>query len=401
MTRSGGARWLRFTTSFLHRSPRPAACKCSDRWANFRPVKVLYQIPAVNTVYAAHFIYQGYRRAFLDLGHQFRPLSSEDSLRDVLEEYRPDIMITSLNRYCFKFLDPDLLAKYRKQGLVLFTQLQAWRYQTAQFGGGNLSAQSDLVALIKNGLAGDLFFHWVEQDDPSMDGFTKETGRPFETILLAADRLTYYPDADPQYAADIAYVGSYLPDKRAFLKAHVAPLRRRYDVKVYGSDWTLPNRVLGYAQKAGQYFNIRPLKGIRKLGLSQDDERKVYSTARISLNVHEEHQRKGGSDFNERTFKILACGGFEISDYVSQIRKYFREDELVMARNTKEWFELIDHYLKNPDERAALAAAGRKKVLEEHTYHHRAARFIALYHRHHGAPAENAARDAVVVDDVR
>ena len=40
------------------------------------------------------------------------------------------------------------------------------------------------------------------------------------------------------------------------LRRHVLPLKAKYDVKLYGSDWTAADRLLGYVQKFGQFFNV-------------------------------------------------------------------------------------------------------------------------------------------------
>ena len=68
-------------------------------------MKILYQIPSLETVYAARFIYEGYKNAFLDLKHEFRPLTSNDSMSEILDEFKPDIFITSLNQYYLKFIN--------------------------------------------------------------------------------------------------------------------------------------------------------------------------------------------------------------------------------------------------------------------------------------------------------
>lgn len=342
-------------------------------------MKVLYQINYPETVYAARFIYDGYKSAFNDLGHKFRPYTATDGLEKILYEFNPHIFISSLNRYNLRFLNLKVLKKYRDRGLVFFNQLVPWKKVNNQFGGGDLESATDLVNLIKEGLAGDIFFYWMEQESLCMEGFTNETGYKFHTILLAADKNRYFYEFDKKYAADISFVGNYLPDKREFIRKHFFPLMRRYNVKAYGSDWTLADRLIGYIQKAGQYFKISQLKGIRKLKLPLEDERKVYSSSCISLNIHEEHQRETGADFNERTLKIPASGGFEICDYVSIIRKYFTEKEIVMAENTKDWFEKIDYFIRNPQERGKIIEASRKKILEKHTYHNRVKQIISIY----------------------
>ena len=342
-------------------------------------LRILYQIPSLESVYAARFIYEGYRYAFEDLGHKFRPYTSRDNLNKVLDEFRPDIFISWLNRYNLKFLDLDLLKKYRKRGLVLFNLIKPWKKQDPRFDGSNLQADTFLVNLIKKGLAGDIFFRWIARNDPAMRGFTEATGYPFHSILLAADTNRFYYDYDPRYKADISFVGSLLPCKREFIKKHLFPLVKKYDVKIYGSDWTLGSRLLGYVQKVGQFFNIEPLKHVRKMPLPLEDERKVYSSSIISLNIHEDFARKFGSDFNERTLKIPASGGFEICDNVKAVRDHFGENELVVAKDTKDWFEKIDYYIKHPEKRIPIVKAGQKKVLAEHTYHNRVRQIVGIY----------------------
>lgn len=342
-------------------------------------MKILYQIPSPETVYAGRFIYEGYKDAFTDLGFEFKPFTSNNNLKKTLEEYKPNIFISSLNNYYLKYLDLELLKKYRKKGLVFFNQIQPWKKQNNQFGGGDLQSQDYLVELIKKGLAGDIFFHWFEQEDPFMDGFTKFTGYKFQTILLAANKKKYFYDYSNKYQSDISYVGSLLPDKKIFIKKHVFPLMKKYKVKIYGSDWSLKDKLLGYFQKAGQYFNIGILKSVRGIKLSVENERKVYSSSLVSLNIHENHQREYGSDFNERTFKIIACGGFEICDNVKNLRKYFNKKELVIAKDTNDWFDKIDYYIKNPQKRLPIIEAGKKKVLRDHTYHNRVEQIINIY----------------------
>lgn len=344
-------------------------------------MKILYYIPSLESVYAGRFIYEGYKNAFTRLGHEFRPYTTADvsSLASILDTYSPDIFIYSFHRYSLKFLDLDLLVKYRKKGMVVFTQVTTWKDQSKQLAGGNLENDTHLVDLLKSGKAGDVYYHWLEQDDPKMDGFTKTIGKNFHTILLAADTKIYFPDYDPNYSCDISYVGSLLPSKKAFIKTHLLPLRSLYSTKIYGSDWTLSNKLSGYVQKLGQYFNVGLLKNVRKFNLSLDNERKVYSSAKISLNIHEEHQRRDGSDFNERTFKILACGGFEICDSVAVLRKYFTEQELVIAQDTADWFDKIAYYLKNDAKREVISKNGFSKIIREHTYANRVAQIINIY----------------------
>jgi len=347
-----------------------------------KKLKILYHIPSLETVYAARFIYEGYKDAFIDLGYEFKALTSNDNLHQVLRTFNPHIFISSLNHYMIKFLDLKLIKDYRKKGLVYFNQVPMWNVTIDQFGTEALRNQASFVNLIKKGMLGDIFFSWYEEDDPVMDGFLKMTGRPYYTILLAANTKKYFYEYSINYDSDVSFVGSLLPDKKEFVKKHVFPLMKKYDVKVYGSDWTCSDKLLGYVQKVGQYFNINLLKNVRSIKLPIDDERKVYSSSTISLNIHENHQRLNGKDFNERTFKIIASGGFEICDNVKVLRKYFNEKELIIGENTKDWFEKIEYYLKYPEKRIPIIKAGKKKILSNHTYHNRVEQIISIYKKY-------------------
>jgi spore maturation protein CgeB len=50
----------------------------------------------------------------------------------------------------------------------------------------------------------------------------------------------------------------------------------------------------------------------------------------------------------------------------------------VIATGPSDWFDKVDHFLAHPDERHRIIEAGRARVLEEHTYHHRAQRMLHI-----------------------
>lgn len=350
-------------------------------------MKILYCLPSLESVYAARFVYEGFKNAFIDLGHAFRVYTAENNFTKTLSDFQPDIFIYSLNFYHRKFINFDVLDRYRQKGLVVLCQVRGWHPSSNDLGAQALKDNRLEIELIRSGRAGDIFWHWFEQDEPLMKGFTEATGKTFETIIQAADSTLYYPQYDSAFESDLAYVGSFLSSKRDFFRAHVFPLKKQYDLRIYGSDWTAWNRMLGKVQKAGQYFNIPLLKKIRIFPLRLDDERRVYSSAKLSLNVHEEQVKRFNCEINERTFKIMACGGFELVDNLPLLRRYFNDRELAIAENTRVWFEKIEYFLHHPAERKKIAERGMKKVLAEHTYHHRVKQIIALYHQYkqHGS----------------
>jgi len=345
-------------------------------------VKVLYHIPSLDSIYAHRTIYHGYRNAFVDMGHEFRPFTLDDRLELVLDQYRPDVFLTASHSFYRRQIDYAMLRRFRNEGLSVLVKIDFWNSPISALRineARSLKDEPKIVEMIARGDLGDAFFHVVEQDDPRMSGFAETTGQPFHTVPLAADSLALKPVFDPRFEADISYVGTSLPEKRVFFKDHVFPLGRKYTLRIYGQDWSRIDRGLAWVQRAGQYFNIKPLARLRKPRLQLEDEARIYASSRVSINVHEEYQRRFGGDCNERTFKIPFCGGFEVVDDVACLSRYFqRGTELAVATTPGEWVSMVEHYLRHPEERSAIIEAGRQRVARDHTYHNRVAQLLSI-----------------------
>jgi hypothetical protein len=346
-------------------------------------MRVAYHYPYPDTIYAHRTIYNGFKSAFQDLGHTFLPVTPDHDLSRRLEEERIDLFITSSHFVYRKYVDYRRLARLRNRGLFVLTKIDFWnsplgsmRFNEAK----GLRDDPEVVDLIKSGLLGDACYHVVEQDDARMDGFTQTTGEPYHTIPLAADKtLSGEAAADARFVADISFIGTYLPEKRPYFDRMVFPLARKHRLRLYGQDWTRVHRTLGLIQKVGQYFNLPLIKSLQKPNLALGDEARIYASSQISINVHEAYQRKFGGDCNERTFKIPLFGGFEITDDVACIRRYFEADhEIVVADGETDWFDKIEHYLRYPEQRLPIIEAGRARVLKDHTYHNRVDQMIAI-----------------------
>lgn len=340
-------------------------------------------MPYPSTVYAYRTIYTGFKGAFEDMGHTFLAFTPDDDLQDFLEMYKPDLFITASHFFYRKFLDYDVLKKYReKHGMVLLTKIDFWQSPLSKGRVNEApSMKDDTMAkrLIKDKLLGDYYYSTAAQSDERMEGFAHFAGGDYITIPLAADRLTLEPSYDKEFAADISFIGTNLPQKRKFFKEWLFPLRESYDLRLYGQDWTRKDQLLGMITKGGQYFNIPYIRSLQKPSLQLNDEAKIYASSKILVNIHEDYQRHFGGDCNERTFKIPFCGGLEVTDDVAVIRDYFKEDsEIVIAHSKEDWFEKIRYYYDHPEKAKKIIEAGHRRVLKDHTYHNRAQQMLDL-----------------------
>lgn len=345
-------------------------------------VCIAYHMPYPSTIYAARYIYLGFQNAFTDMGHKFVTYEPGQQLKEFLDTHRPDIFITASHFFYRKSLDYELLKQYRQKGMVLLTKIDFWdsplnkgRINEAK----SMKDDNGAKELIKKGLLADYYFHVASQNDKRMSGFSEFAGQSYITIPLAADKLTLKPAYMDKFRADISFIGTNLPQKRKFFEEWLFPLGRRYNLKLYGQDWSRLDRTVGFVTKIGQYFNVPIVKSLQKPPLKLGEEANVYASSKILVNIHEDYQRRFGGDCNERTFKIPFCGGLEICDDVAVVKDYFKEDkEIVIAHSKDDWFDKINYYFNNPKKAAKIAKAGQQRASKDHTYHNRAGQILEL-----------------------
>ena len=156
------------------------------------------------------------------------------------------------------------------------------------------------------------------------------------------------------YGYDVCFVG--LPFEN---RVEIFESLRDYNLGVFGDGWE-------------KYFMLKgkKLPSYYRGQASGDIANKIYLTSKIVLNIHHPQSVEG---LNARTFDIPACGAFEMTDYKKNVEKHFEIDkEIVTFKNINELKSKIDFYLKNDDLRKDMAEHGKQKVLNEHTWVHRA-----------------------------
>lgn len=177
-----------------------------------------------------------------------------------------------------------------------------------------------------------------------------------------------------QFGSDLSFLGAGYPNRRIAFRQLTS-----YDFKIWGSDWE-DEVVLGrFLQEEGA--RISPEKAV-----------KIFNASKINLNLHSSVQTRrlvsGGDFVNPRTFEIAACGAFQLVDRRRLLPELFTEDEMATFSDMDELHEKITYYLKNSEERLAVAAKGRKRTLAEHTYKQRMARLLDFVReRREGWPA--------------
>ncbi len=92
----------------------------------------------------------------------------------------------------------------------------------------------------------------------------------------------------------------------------------------------------------------------------------VFNGSKINLNISM-HCIKSGIPL--RVLDIMACEGFCLSNYQSELADYFEIDkEIVLYSCIEELIEKINYYLRNEKERRRIATAGYEKIRKYFDY---------------------------------
>jgi hypothetical protein len=135
----------------------------------------------------------------------------------------------------------------------------------------------------------------------------------------------------------------------------------------------------------GACYGIRPLlvDHLRKNGIdvaafgpgweggpvSEEEMVEVYSRSRINLGVGGIGYSTRNSCLKGRDFEVPMCGAFYLTSHNPELgRVYDLGREIATYRTTGECLDRVRHYLACPEEREAVAAAGRARCLAEHTW---------------------------------
>jgi len=176
----------------------------------------------------------------------------------------------------------------------------------------------------------------------------EQAGMKVVSLPYACDTDRYYPVEGSQFAeVEAAFVGGY--------RRYKDP---QYDVYLWPHEERL--KVWGYSTWPRCYQGYLPI----------EDEKRLYSQARLSLTLSEPHFALTG-DTVERPFKIMGCKGLTVLD-LPCYRELFAEDEALIATTPREYGELVRDILEDGAPYASYRRRGYEAVCERHTYVHRA-----------------------------
>lgn len=191
--------------------------------------------------------------------------------------------------------------------------------------------------------------------------------RDARALYCSVDTERYRPrEPEPEFAAELAYMGTYAPDRQPTVERFLAEPARR-----------LPER--RFLVAGPQYpADLRWPANVRRLPhVPPAHHPAFYSTAAWQLNATRSDMVAAGWSPSVRLFEAAACGAAMISDRWPGIERFFAPGrEILLPASAEELVEILR--ATHPDDRREIGAAARARVLAEHTAEHRAVELDAL-----------------------
>ena len=225
--------------------------------------------------------------------------------------------------------------------------------------------------------------NWFADDHWRFDSFTRHIAPAFDlAVTTDADALPKYAEA----GIENVLLSQWACNRYAYRKVSDA---LEHDVTFVGQPHGNRPQLMQKLREAGHEVEAWGL-GWPAGRLGHDEMVRVFSTSRINLNPSNSSSpprtpramlgrllgrgEKGPRppQIKGRNFEVPGCGGFILTERVPHLERYFAlGHEVAVYDSTDDLVEQVGYWLANEEERAAVAEAGYRRVLAEHTYDHR------------------------------
>ena len=212
-------------------------------------------------------------------------------------------------------------------------------------------------------LAAGYDFWFVIQQEPCIAALKQAGAKEVRYLPMAADPSVHRPleltQAErEEYGSDVSFVGAGYANRREIFPRL---LGHEWRFKLWGNEW----------EGAADLTSVLQRNGAR---IDTDTCQKVFNASAVNLNLHSwagAGLDPDGDFVNPRTFELAACGAFQLTDRRSLLPDLLTADEVATVSSPDELPAEITRWLREPEQRVAMAAQARQRVLAEHTYAHR------------------------------
>jgi spore maturation protein CgeB len=255
---------------------------------------------------------------------------------------------------------PDLVLALAQAPLILpmLEHLRRKRFTTAMW-----FVENSRHLTYWQQLAAGYDFWFVIQQEPCITSLKQAGAKEVRYLPMAADPSVHRPlelsQAErEEFGSDVSFVGAGYANRRAILPRL---LGHDWTFKLWGNEW----------EGAADLTSVLQRKGAR---IDTDTCLKVFNGSAVNLNLHSwagAGLDPDGDFVNPRTFELAACGAFQLADHRALMPELFTAREVATVSSSDDLPREIGRWLREPEERIAMAAKARQRVIAEHTYAHR------------------------------
>lgn len=218
----------------------------------------------------------------------------------------------------------------------------------------NINESTDDIEWVKRQNPDAVFGYGTQNDSIFWSYWTQKLGIPWVPMPTAGDK-TIFSDLKQDRPYDLIYLGGRWPYKALTIDKFLIPVL----------DNTKNYKVHGWGEWPEKY-------GVS--GIDDKDVNQFLNSGRVGPCMSEAHTQAYGIDIPERAFKLVLSGVLAIHDPVPTIKSIV--PSMIVARDSKDYYDLIIHYIENPDEASEVAGRQLADVLKANTYHHRCAALL-------------------------
>lgn len=301
--------------------------------------------------FAMKYIREGYGKALDIAGHDVTLWDIRTkSVFDAFDLFNPDLVFLqgyNLNDSVMKCIEerPNLKIVMRVSDWSDFNDSIKNEYPVISASNFEIESLKKIQSL-PNPLL--LHTHHCEEYLDKTHGRWVDNGFDLYAFENFADIIDYTNGiAQESLKCDLTFIGGYWGYKSKNLNKYIIPLcqsNNKYTIKIFGNQpWPTP-KYCGFLQP----------------GL----EKNMLKSAQICLNIHEPHSTDFGYDIITRPYNLMANKSFMISDHVEGLVNRF---SCITAKTPEEYFETIDYYINNPQNKEDIVETCYEQVIEKHT----------------------------------
>lgn len=189
-------------------------------------------------------------------------------------------------------------------------------------------------------------------------------GRKVIWLPLGADpHLHSGAKAREEFKCDVAFIGQWRPEREAAVSALINQVPG-ISVKLWGPDW----------KRRSKDPNI--IKASQGRSLYGKDFAQAIVSAKMNLNIIDDTNYPSA---NMRFFEIPCAGGLQICSVCPEMEPEFKNgDTTFYFKNYSELAEIVKSLLNNESISDLVSQKANFKIMEGHTYMHRAQKILEL-----------------------